>query len=195
MRWWGGTMLAVILAGAGIQLVLPAQGEKRDLTIARAEVPEGWRALPVTARLTDQAVSSTDGDGCSYNEYTHHSAKLGRFVVTWTSWTYKGVGAGSGAWRLSAPGVSGYYGSPSGDYPGGSGPPRPDTLREDAATGLYVITGYDTLMGAFRVSEVVTAPAHRASARQRLGWGAFAMVTAMVISIVARVAMQRRDDR
>jgi len=190
-RWWAFTLLIAAVSVGVVQGCLRSRPAQVGVRLVRAEIPETWSTLPITARLTGDLVSILD-TGCGpADDVTHHEGRLGRFRVRWSVYVYKGIDAGGRGWTVDDP-----------DLPGSCPPPRdlkpgtpvhlerPDTLREDAAAGLYVLEGYGQPMGACREQQVVTSPAYEAPTRVRI----VASMVAAALALAASEVLRRQRD-
>jgi hypothetical protein len=189
VSWWGLTLLIAAIFGLSIHRWLQSRPKQPSLRLARIEIPQTWSELPITARLTDVAVTSSStgcGEGEGYGS-VDHEGRLGRFRVRWSVVLYKGIDAGGQGWSVEAPEVEDACSPPR-------GPEvrvqleRPDTLREDSAAGIYVFEGHGQAMAACRGSNTVASPAHDGGARVR---AATAGLIALLV-FVASAALRRR---
>jgi hypothetical protein len=178
-RWWGLTLVIAAVPGLLVQIWLRPRPEQAGMDLVRAEVPQAWGSLPIIARLTDEVFTTSD-NGCSEGYGTfNHEGKLGRFRVRWRELMIQGRSAGPAGWSAAAPELR--SACPSVRQPGpGDHVDRPDTLREDAATGIYVLEGYGEAMAACREEGVVISPAHEVRTRDRVA--ASGVIVALVLA-------------
>jgi hypothetical protein len=167
VRWWGATVLIVIFVC--LPRWVPPRTET-GLRLVPIAIPESWKALPITARLSDEVAT---GSGCArgggYDGTTDYQGRLGRFRVYWSVYFNRGINAGGGGWRVVDQAAGGSC-QPLGQTVPGTPVEveRPDTLHENADAGVYVLEGRGRALSACRLERASTTPPPEVPRRDRL---------------------------